>query len=119
MKTSLLLCIVCAGSILGALEERRLEYNDPDHGPVQRKYLIYLPSNYEQTKDLALVLDFHGFTMTADEERQYSGWDILAEEEGFIAVFPEGVPDSPSELRNDDMNRRDSSPEPLQVLEYQ
>lgn len=38
--------------------------------------------------------------MTAEEQRQYSKWDVLAEEEGFIAVFPEGVPDSPSELRN-------------------
>ena len=47
-----------------------------------------------------MVLDFHGFTMTAEEQRQYSKWDVLAEEEGFIAVFPEGVPDSPSELRN-------------------
>ena len=48
-----------------------------------------------------MVLDFHGFTMTAEEQRQYSKWDVLAEEEGFITVFPEGVPDSPSELRND------------------
>ena len=38
--------------------------------------------------------------MTAEEQRQYSKWDVLAEEEGFIAVFPEGVPDSPSQLRN-------------------
>ena len=77
-----------------------MEYNDPDHGPVERKYLIYLPTYYEQGDSFPLVLDFHGFTMTADEERQYSRWDVLAEEEGFIAVFPEGVPDSPSELRN-------------------
>ena len=48
---------------------------------------------------MPLVLDFHGFSMTADGQREYSKWDVLAEEEGFIAVFPEGVPDSPSELR--------------------
>ena len=47
-----------------------------------------------------MVLDFHGFSMTAEEQRLYSKWDVLAEEEGFIVVFPEGVPDSPSELRN-------------------
>ena len=77
-----------------------LIYNDPDLGPVERLYLLYKPSNYEQAERFPLVLDFHGFTMTADEERRYSQWDVLAEEEGFIAVFPEGVPDSPSELRN-------------------
>ena len=75
-------------------------YNDPGFGPVKRMYLLYKPSNYEQVDKFPLVLDFHGFTMTADEERRYSQWDVLAEEEGFIAVFPEGVPDSPSELRN-------------------
>ena len=64
-------------------------------------YLHFLPSSYsEDLGPWPLVLDFHGFTMTAEEQRQYSKWDVLAEEEGFIAVFPEGVPDSPSELRN-------------------
>ena len=99
------LCYLCllvlfCGSILGSLEERRLDYNDPEHGPVQRMYLLYLPSNYQQAETLPLLLDFHGFTMTADEQRRYSQWDVLAEEEGFVAVFPEGVPDSPSQLRN-------------------
>ena len=39
--------------------------------------------------------------MTADEQRQYSQWDVIAEEEGFVVVFPEGVPDSPSQLRKE------------------
>ena len=66
-----------------------------------RLYLQFLPSSYsEDLGPWPLVLDFHGFTMTAEEQRQYSKWDVLAEEEGFIAVFPEGVPDSPSQLRN-------------------
>ena len=66
-------------------------------------YLQYLPSSYSSDSAWALVLDFHGFTMTAEEQRQYSRWDELAEEEDFIAVFPEGVPDSPSQLRNSDI----------------
>ena len=90
------------GSILAGLEERRIEFEDPEHGSVQRMYLLYLPSNYEQLDALPLLLDFHGFTMTAEEQRQYSQWDVLAEQEGFIAVFPEGVPDSPSKLRHND-----------------
>ena len=39
--------------------------------------------------------------MTAEEQRQYSQWDVIAEEEGFVVVFPEGVPDSPSQLRKE------------------
>ena len=81
------------------LEEKYLTFNDPEQGPVERLYLQYLPSNYNDLDNIPLVLDFHGFSMTADGQRQYSQWDILAEEEGFVAVFPEGVPYSPSELR--------------------
>ena len=108
--------------ISGTLEEKHLVFDDPIHGPHDRLcsmfshlelsiltsvltnirlYLQFLPSSYsEDLGPWPLVLDFHGFTMTAEEQRQYSKWDVLAEEEGFIAVFPEGVPDSPSELRN-------------------
>jgi len=90
--------------VLSALEEKHIIFNDPDFGSVDRLYLQYLPSNYEDQESFPLVLDFHGFTMTADEQRQYSRWDVLAEEEGFIAVFPEGVPDSPSDLRSWNIN---------------
>ena len=41
------------------------------------------------------------FGMTAEEQQQYSQWDVIAEEEGFVVVFPEGVPDSPSQLRKE------------------
>ena len=88
----------------GILEEKHVVFDDPEHGPVDRMYLQYLPSNYQDHNTFPLVLDFHGFTMTADEQRLYSKWDILAEEEGFIAIFPEGVPDAPSELRGWNIN---------------
>ena len=53
---------------------------------------------------MPLLLDFHGFTMTAEEQRQYSRWDAVAEREGFLAVWPEGVADAPSELRSWNIN---------------
>ena len=115
----LFLFILFCGSILGSLEERRLDYDDPEHGPVQRMYLLYLPTNYDLVQSVPLLLDFHGFTMTADEQRLYSQWDVLAEEEGFIAVFPEGVPDSPSELRNVLGGSLEETNHTFQVMEYQ
>jgi poly(3-hydroxybutyrate) depolymerase len=88
----------------GAFEEKHVLFDDPDLGFVDRMYLQYLPSNYQDRDSFPLVIDFHGFSMTANEQRLYSKWDVLAEEEGFIAVFPEGVPDSPSELRGWNIN---------------
>ena len=94
----------CAKQLNGNLEEKHLVFDDPEHGPVERMYLQYLPSNYQEHDSFPLVLDFHGFTMTAEDQRLYSKWDVLAEEEGFIAIFPEGVPDAPSELRGWNIN---------------
>jgi poly(3-hydroxybutyrate) depolymerase len=90
--------LVCLPSTNGALEEKHVPFDDPDLGFVDRMYLQYLPSNYQDQDSFPLVIDFHGFSTTADEHRLYSKWDVLAEEKGFIAVFPEGVPDSPSGL---------------------
>ena len=92
--------LFCPLLVSSDLQQRHIVFDDPDYGSVERLYLQYLPSNYDSGDMFPLVLDFHGFTMTADDQRQYSQWDVLAEEEGFIAVFPEGVPDSPSELRS-------------------
>ena len=93
-----------AMEVKGSLEEKHVVFDDPDHGAMNRMYLQYLTSNYQDQENFPLILDFHGFTMTADEQRARAKWDVLAEEEGFIAVFPEGVPDAPSELRGWNIN---------------
>ncbi len=47
----------------------------------------YVPSNL--TGKAPLVLALHGCTQTATEFNQRSGWSQLAEEKGFVVVYPE------------------------------
>jgi polyhydroxybutyrate depolymerase len=59
-----------------------------------RRYLIYLPSTYMEQSGLPLVLSFHGFGSTPEQNVTWSHMEQIAEQYGFIAIFPaaEGRP---------------------------
>jgi poly(hydroxyalkanoate) depolymerase family esterase len=59
-------------------------------------YETYVPSTYSTGTPLPLVIALHGCTETADEFRQLTRLDQLAEAQGFIAVFPQQSSDANS-----------------------
>ena len=60
-------------------------------GGVQRSYRLYVPSSYEASAPVPLVLNFHGFGGTAQQQELYTGFVDIAEREGFILVTPDGT----------------------------
>jgi poly(hydroxyalkanoate) depolymerase family esterase len=52
-------------------------------------YQLYVPSTYQAGTPMPLVVALHGCTQTADQFRQLTRWDALAEAKGFIVVFPQ------------------------------
>ena len=52
-----------------------------------RQYMVYLPSKLK--KDAPVVVYLHGCTQTADDAAVGTRFNLLAEEQGFIAVYPE------------------------------
>lgn len=59
-----------------------------------REYLIYIPSGYDNSRPWPLVLNFHGATMTAEQQRDFSGMNAAADAKGFVVVYPQGVGNS-------------------------
>ncbi len=57
---------------------------------VKRKYLLYVPTSYDPTKPTPLVISLHGFKDYPARQMRKSGWNVLAEQEGFIVVYPLG-----------------------------
>ncbi len=57
---------------------------------VKRTYLLYVPASYEPTKPTPLVISLHGFKDYPTRQMRKSGWNALAEKEGFIVVYPLG-----------------------------
>ncbi|MEA2306499.1 MAG: hypothetical protein QOH43_3779 [Solirubrobacteraceae bacterium] len=52
-------------------------------------YQGYVPSTYKSGTAMPLVVALHGCTESADQFRQLTRWDQVAEAKGFIVVFPE------------------------------
>jgi polyhydroxybutyrate depolymerase len=60
-------------------------------GLIPRYYLVHVPASYTGQTAVPLLLDIHGFTSYAADERKYSGQLQQSDQRGFIAVWPDGI----------------------------
>lgn len=58
------------------------------HHLFKRNYLLYMPTNYDDTSPVPLVVVFHGGGNTPENASGRFGVSEKAEEEGFIVVYP-------------------------------
>lgn len=56
-----------------------------------RSFLVHVPESYTGRDDVPLLLDLHGFSSYAADERQWSGQLRESDRRSFIAVWPDGV----------------------------
>ena len=81
---SLLLVVIVYAPVFAQLN---FEYDG-----VTRTYYMDGPDPIPQGAPLVFVL--HGYSSSAQMIRNYSGFSQLAQQEGFVAVFPQGTNDS-------------------------
>lgn len=55
-----------------------------------RFYYVYIPASYDAQVPVPMVFAIHGFAQGALGLAGYSGWEAVAEENGFILVYPQG-----------------------------
>ena len=57
-----------------------------------REFFIYVPEKYTNgSSETSLLLSLHGYTSNALLNLRYSGFQSIADEEGFIVVYPQGT----------------------------
>lgn len=56
-----------------------------------RSYLIHIPKNYSRAEARPLVVALHGAFSTADEMEEETGLSDLADRDGFLVVYPNGI----------------------------
>lgn len=54
----------------------------------QRRYALHLPPQYDGQRQLPLVMVLHGCRQDEQDIRQISGFDAIADQEGFAVVYP-------------------------------
>ena len=56
-----------------------------------RTYLVHRPPNGPAGASPPLVVVLHGASLTAEQTERYYHWDDLADSQGFVAVYPQGL----------------------------
>ena len=57
----------------------------------RRHFRLYVPSSYRPDQSAPLLIALHGGLGTSDQFATNSGFDDLAESNGFIVVYPDGI----------------------------
>lgn len=57
----------------------------------ERKYLLHVPSTYDPTRPTELVISMHGAGAWPAHQMNASRWNRMADEHGFIVVYPSGA----------------------------
>lgn len=57
----------------------------------KRRYLLYVPESYDPRIPTPLVISLHGFVEWPAHQMEISGWNNLADDYGFIVVYPSGT----------------------------
>lgn len=58
---------------------------------LRRTYRVYVPPSYDGAEPAPLVLALHGGRGTGEKMERNTGFDPLADREGFIVVYPDGI----------------------------
>ena len=56
-----------------------------------RNYIYYIPTSYTQGQSLPLLFVLHGASQTGQRIMDVSAFNDIAESEGFIAIYPDGI----------------------------
>jgi polyhydroxybutyrate depolymerase len=57
----------------------------------RRQYLLHIPARYNPDRPTPLVISLHGGANRPAFQRDLSGWNRLADEHGFLVVYPAGL----------------------------
>ena len=56
----------------------------------ERRYLLHVPKIYDRSKPTPLVISLHPAALGPTAQMETTGWNQLADEHGFIVVYPAG-----------------------------
>ena len=63
------------------------------HDGLERDYILYVPATFNPNASAPLVLNFHGYTSSANAQMLYGDFRPIADTAGFLIVHPQGTID--------------------------
>jgi len=80
---------------------------------VNRSFVFYMPSTWNQSQQIPLLIVLHGLTQTGNGLMNITGFNTIAETNNFIVCYPDGINNS----WNANMNVSVSQAEDLEFIE--
>ena len=62
-----------------------------EHDGLERCWEKHVPENLDPDVPVPLVVDVHGYSSTSSTHKDFSGFNEIANSEGAIVVYPNGV----------------------------
>lgn len=84
----------CGKAFPVGVSSQFVSIDDPLAGLISRRYRIFVPRNYDPFQPVPLVVDFHGYYNTAEDQEEATGFKRIADERDFIVVWPQGLDDT-------------------------
>jgi polyhydroxybutyrate depolymerase len=81
----------------------------------KRSYLLYVSKNYQAGKPVPLVISIHGYAEWPAHQMELSHWNQLADEYGFLVVYPLGNQIPPRWMTN---GKAAAGVDPLQDVKF-
>lgn len=66
-------------------------FHEEDVNGEMRRWITYVPSSYDGSKAVPVVMSIHGYTASMQSMVEESRWHEIAEKEGFIVIYPQGM----------------------------
>lgn len=87
------LCILVMIVLIGMITWSALNRNNGQFisNGEKRTYLLHVPESYNPAIPTPLVITIHGFAQWPANQMRVSQWNELAEQHGFIVVYPSGT----------------------------
>jgi polyhydroxybutyrate depolymerase len=65
-----------------------------DHQSRQRKYILHIPSSYNGTKEVPLVVFLHGGGGNSQSAQGFTNFNQISKDNGFLMVYPQAFSES-------------------------
>lgn len=91
LALALLLMVVAAVLLVPIWRDMNRADGQMVSGGERRTYLLHVPAGYDPATPAPLVISIHGFAEWPAHQAQISRWNDLADEKGFIVVYPSGT----------------------------
>ena len=89
---AIMVMVLSVGSPIALAAEPTLQSGVMEYGGYNRTYEYYVPTSYNETGEpVPLVFSFHGLGSNGIDQEDLTSFAELAEQEGFIAVFPDAT----------------------------